>query len=615
MNWKNLLKNLLRIAAVVAVVAYSAPILTTLGIAYAAFKGVDVIGFFADLISGYREGSGAKQRDKNQKEHNLKANRRFYDSLENQWNLHELPMDMFPSRIMDMGKAYFTVAGIPDAVYGEAGRHGRATFSFSLADERKAELVSNFIKENGLLGVSVTRDDTGRFVITADNAADICDIVKEFYPEKSMTVEREIRTTNQYRVGGCASFEEALAKFNANKASYSPAACVVSQVDKVDGFLQPEVKGSGGIDTSLLEVGEYVINETSVEVFSRNVSFNPGIDDTEEAMRSMAANEYTRLGIDREHDLVEDRCSVKPILSDALDGQIPSRCIMLDGNAVTLADPDKVLAASNVILKFDNIEEMLSVIRGELPLRDSIVHVDTDTVAARPGEFIVSLPVDAELMSAMRIQSDELDDALSKYKDCGLSRESLELSCITGRLLDNGYTSVLLADNPDFSSARVNGVPVVELLERMDGMTAKAEPLDDKPAVEQWLRDAAKIKSVNVELDLREQSMVVTSTVGDTGGYVTKVEKRKLDEDQVKALGRRGFASKAEMKDFLMMLHPDYFESYRSRYGTGPAFSNPVEAFINGERPKRIPTVNMAVNVQKKERQNAVRKNVNSLKM
>lgn len=602
-----------------------APFMTVLVGGFLALKSVDIAGNAVDAIRKRRMSAKVSVDkeviQKNIAVHKENTNKKFFDEKTGQWNLKALPLDMYPSVGLKSELAEFTCAGVPGVVEGKflGSRFGKQNVEFSMVidDATKAENMSNFIAENGLIGTEVHRSQDGRFIIVSDNAVDINTLVKEFYPPKTMEVEREIRTTRQYRVSGCKSYEDALEKFRENRFSYSPENIFVSYQDTVDGVADHPFVSGNAIDTSSMQVGEYIINETSWEVYSRNLTVNGGIDCTEDAMRSIASDMIGKPGnpgpikLTKENDLVEDKCSAEPVLANGMSGKKTERYILYEGESVKIpedrnAEPD---IRSSIVLRFKSLDELRSVASGNESIQGHVVLLEDDSKipVARDGEFVLTVPADRQVMESLKLRNGDPEAVAEKYSGTGLTVQQIQAACVEGEIQKNGYVSAELVDNIDFSRSKVNGVPISELNDRIDNMVENnvVDQLQSREQAQQWLRDAAKIQSIHMDLDLKNQQLVVTSTVGTPEVNETKVETRPLNEDEIRFMSARGVVSNAEMKDILMMCHPGFFETYHVP-GTKESglYHDPLGAFVRGEKPRLAFDVKKEIEEKKKaERQ------------
>jgi len=101
--------------------------------------------------------------------------------------------------------------------------------------------------------------------------------------------------------------------------------------------------------------------------------------------------------------------------------------------------------------------------------------------------------------------------------------------------------------------------------------------------------------------DRKKEQLVITSTVGSQQNFVTVTERRDLDAAEMEYMATRGAVTKAEARDLLMKMHPDYFETYR-REGGRALYHDPLGDFVKGRSPR------LAEDVEKGQKQKAAEK-------
>lgn len=624
---RNTFKQLIKIGAVVAVLFLGVGFWPALIGGFLAVKAVDVIGGIADYIRSRRLSGRAtineEERQQRIRAHKENTNKKFFDMKNNSWNLRDLPFDMYP-RDLSSKETYFTCAGIENVVKAKVldGRGRKVAFSIVTDSADKAQQISDYIAQNGLIGNKVMRTADGKYEIESDNAIDISAIVKQFYPPRTMCVEREMATTKQFIVSGCKTYEEAVAKFQQNRMAYSPANIYQTMQDTVDGVKAPLASSPNILNPASLEAGSFIINETSVEVFSKNITFNGGIDCTDEALRSEASAAYTLDGMSRDNDLVEDKCRVE--ITDGLQEEV-SRYVNLDGNTMfvrTSKDTDVSLTGASLVFRFKSEEDMQSYLSGNIPTKGMVAFIDTKP-EVRDGEYMVTVPLTNELMKSIKPVEDSAEKMYAKYASAGLSKKDCEYACILDDICreDGGYSTVKLADNIEFGEALVNGVPVADFKARREEQeqSERFSAFRDEKQQQQWLKDAASIKAVSINLDLKTQELVITSSVvNDKDESFTKIERRRLSEDEAYEMQRRGDISKAEAKDLLMMMHPDYFKTYS--VDGKPMYKDPLAAFIKNVKPEAVDYSSKKKNTQAKavsetEKKARTNKKTNGMKL
>lgn len=592
---KRLLKNIVKIGVVAAIIFFGAPILATLAAGFIALKGVDVGSTLLRRARLNRAGASVEVNDEqlrhNEAVHRQNTGKNFFDFSRGQWDLRSLPLDMYPTiGICDNNNAMFSCCGVENVVYGSVTRdllgRQKAEFSMVIKDQSKAQDVADTIARNGLLGTKVVRMGSDEFKVVSDNAVDISTLVKQFYPPRSFEVAREVSTTRQFVVSGCATYEDALKEFKENRHRYGkPDSVLVESQNIIDGHREPKVSSGFGLEPQELPLGSFVINETTSEYFSRNVTVNGGVDMTDEAMRSDAAAAVSFVADDK----VEDRCSHEPSYSNGLQGQKVASMIEIDGEKVELLRRDSsrlAMTGACIYVPFTSQEELLSVLSGKASLKGRMVLLDKEAPELRDGEFLLKVPADAGLLSSLRLRGTESEDLLGRYGHLGITGEDIDRTLVCRDIDKYGYVSAEVSGDVDLSRALVNNVPAGELNDRLSRLVkeGRADSLNDKGA-ETWLREAQLIKSVKMDLDFRNRRLILTSIVQSDGAYNTKSEYKELTMQQMDRLSRQGAASQAELKDLVMRLHPDFFSLYQNPDGSS-RYEDPILDFVQGRSPK-----------------------------
>lgn len=629
---RNVLKQFIKIAALLLFFLTPVTFLPALVGGFVAVKAVDIIGgavdYFRERRVSARANITADERRQRVRAHKENTKKHFFRN--GKWNLRELPFDMYTSPwALDKREAYFTCAGIENVIRARVlDRRGRkAEFSIVTESDDKAQQIADHIAENGIIGTRVVRTEDGKFEIVSDNAVDISNIVKEFYPPREMCVEREISTTKQFVVSGCKSYEEARQKFEQNRMFYKPSNVYQTVQDTVEGVKAPEQSSPNIMNPSSLDAGSFIINETKTEKFSRNVKFNGGLDCTDEALRSEASAAYTKQGMSRENDLVEDSTRIE--ISNGIENDNVPRHVKVNDRVIplrTAENTDVSALEASLVFRFKTSQEMQDFLSGKVSTAGMPALVDRFP-SSHPGEFVVTVPLDNKLLKSMESVDGIPEKIYEKYSDAGVSRKDCQFTSIVDTLSSGeGYATVRLTENVDFSRALVNGVPVNDYAERFENKEKQAllqEIEKDKKRL-QWLDDAAKIKAVSVNVDLKNSELVITSTVSNENRSETKVDRRQLTDDELRDFQRRGDIPETDAKDLIMMMHPDYFGTY-SADGGRPMYEDPLGSFIRNEKPvavarqetksvKQAPAQNVPEQKIEKQRKNEKQQNARKSK-
>lgn len=585
-------------AAAAAFFFFSAPLWAAAAGAFVLLRGGGIVRNVVRRSVARRNGFVADNAtlDAAIKAHREKTRTKLYNRADRCWRIENFPLDMRPenpyhwhTRVEIPG-----VGGVVEAAY----INGRPSFSMVVADAHVAEDVSRYIKENCIIGADVIRRSDGKFSITTDNAGDMSALVKEFYPSKEMVVRREVRTTQQYLVRGCGSYDEALEKFHGDRFSYSADNVYVSYQDTVNGVPQHGMVSGQMMDTEELELGTYVINETTSEVFSKKVNVFAPQDCTEEAMRSLAVDAVGQPGkpgyspFVRSDDLVEDQCVVNPVLSDGIATGEAKRYMKVDGTNIYMPGDTEPVGAPVLTVRFDKSEDLLDVASGRIPLsyygdRIAIESRNVLEEGRRSNkDFVLEIPVDGELLSCVQIAPGLVKSLMDRYGDSALSEEEAKVAVLQHYLLDGKELKVSLDDVPDLTEAKVNGLEMSLFRQRMEDLTDEglAPALDDGKKLE-WINDAVCVKDVNMRFDDKKMEITLTTSYHTNSGTL-KVERmtEKLDEDTALKFMSRD-VSRAELLDVAFRNNPDFKVYLDPVYKTKTVYANGMKPFVMGELP------------------------------
>lgn len=512
------------------------------------------------------------------------------------WNVDLLPSDMSASFMEGQkGNAYFRCAGIDDLVTGTPlGKD--VNYSFKLTDMTKLDELKR--KAGMYNGAAAVEMRSGDWMVRASNAAAINELAKAAFPQRTHDVTREVMHTRQYRIEGMKSYDEALAYFKAKRDELIPANSFVTVRDVVDG---ETMRTSNGTELSpvSLPVGTFIISETETDRYKGEVKlhdnrFRDRDEMLEAARQSFSAGESTRLP-----GSVPGELSVSDSTPERVERYLSDEY----GNHVGLVSPDgpdyKALRAYVICEDVDALAQVLNA--GELP-EGALVVASREAPSVREGQFYVELERSGDVRSLLGIQGEASPGFAAKCESLGIGAEQRDASLLMDEVARNGYASCVLKGKVGLERANVNGVPVRDIADRLS--STRLDRLD-REAAGTWIRDASRIQAVSVTVDPKRAELRITSVVGD----VQKVETRKMTDREVTEFSRRGKVSRAEMKDLLMQVHPDYFRSY-SVVGKGTyhgLYEDPVRDFLAGRRPASVPEVKARMQEARRERQ-ALRK-------
>lgn len=553
----------------------------------------------------FKKGLTLEQLLSSEVEHQNKLKRKLVKG--NRWNMNEFPADMsISSKENDVNKILkFECAGNPDFVEGRLiGRTitGRSKMEFTLIvnDGRKAEKIAEHAQKNNILGFRMERRLDGSFALISDNPYDINSIAKEFFPPRTMTVERHETTINQYIITDCRSYEEAVEKFKelkAGKKMEDPANSFSKTQYFVNGIADPNIDQDGEkLTVTQLPVGSYIINDEQVEVHSKNVTFNRNIDETEEALRSVAIEE---MGVVDSSDLVQDKG--KSNITDGLEGLSVTRYVMDGDEILPLADESqlKTNRKSEIVVRFNSVDSLVNTCLGNQSLQGHTVQLDTsfEDNMIRPGEIVLTLPVDKDTLNCVSLINDRSEEIYPAYEKSGVQLRDIQSALVMKELGAKSYVSVDINDQLDFSKAKINGVPVKDFIERSTELVEKgrSEAFSNREDAFKWLTDAARIETVQMDLDMKNNSVTITSTLRTADGIQTNtITRSNLSFDEMDSLATRPRPSSAELKEVVMQSNPDKFEYYRKTSGKYSVYKDPMLSFIKNspvvkQKPRKRP--------------------------
>lgn len=604
------IKSLIKVGAVAVLMYTTAPFLGVLAVTYFSLKGVEILAnafdFFRDRRLRSRAQVSDEQIKKNRQLHKVNSKKRFFNWRRNEWDLSQFPLDMYPTVGVKGKVSEFTCAGIPNIVHAEARGRKSAEFHLVLKDEHKARMIVDHIERNAVIGTRVERvkdlyGDGYSFKVISDNAVDINEIVRQFYPPKKFEVSRRHEVTHQFVIDGCSSYEEALEKFQKERFRYTDweAANTYTVIqDTVNGVKGNPEKYGEPLDTTVLGVGQYIINETSWEVYSKNVTINGDVDRTEEDLRSVASEEF----VSSAENLVEDQCSAEPVLSNALDGKDVERTIVsVDGHVMKLLhedSPELNVAGLNMVMKFSSIEEMMAVVANPSSLVDRPVLIDTvpmyssEESTPKEGEYMLYVPVDRNMLLSLESKAYEAGQTFAKYHEMGVSESDIRLTYMMNQLRRDGFATAYVTDIPDFSQAKINGVTVEEFTKRIEqrqllDVFENMSEMEKETRSRSWMQEMSQVLSVDMSVDIKRKELVMVIDVKNPDNSVTNRRvTRTLNDSEMEAMATRGRIGDTELKDLVLRTFPSYFKTYSNE---GKAmFVDPVGDFIMNRKPKTV---------------------------
>lgn len=485
-----------------------------------------------------------------------------YWSRRNGWDMDRIPLDMKPRVSGD--SLTLSKDGVPVMVSAQVRRDGTADFTFPVYDAKAAQRVHDRISK-GVFGASVRREN-GMFFVTATEASVAGDLLSVAYPVKNVSVEKETHSVNQYVISGCSSFDEARKRFMQMKSDGTlgqPDHCCVYDVYRMGE--ETETYGSKPYSPESIEVGKWLINDEKVEAVKASVAAC-GTDN--QSLFSSAVSLF-------------DGCETSPVptksvLSQVSDGgdSVKFRTVTdSQGAEIPLVKAESLAGGAMAVCRCANLQEFVDLVNNGSVPEGKFLEVGSNIAA---GEMDVCIPLNSQNISRLALQGEASPSQARFNEAVGVRQEDLVASEAAAAAKNGTSLTMVAGGELGLDDARVGGVPLMELTDRL---ACDRLPKFDAESAARWLRDASMIQAVSMTVDVKNKELRITSQVND----VVKVETRKLTDEDISSLEKKGKVSKAEMKDVLMQMHPDFFESYSSKHGMTVA--DPLKDFMANRQP------------------------------
>ena len=555
------------------------------GLALGVFGRRGVAGFIDRVTSPEKREQAREERNarRNRQKEEIRQRERQQakDALERPytkdkgWNMLAFPADMKGNVYSANDKQmYFDVAGKRDMVRGEVQRDGSVKYSFRVDDLNDARTAK---EKMAMFNGTVKMQDQGNaWLFVADKPETINEFAKSVYPQRKASVERLDTEIQQFTIPNCKSPEEAMEKLRANPDLFTPSNTYHKITDTIDGVTTERNIGESRNDSLYLPLGSYVVELSKTEAYKGDVTIPSALKLDADGERAYAASNF----VSDNNSLFQEKCSVEPELKDATKANIPR--YSLDDNMNVLDVHNNETAAKSLskqgfeaYVLCDTLKEATDLVADGKISKNALVLVDRE----KPSDidkYVVSVPLDSEVFSRLALQGEASPSHAANFQNYGLSERDLEASTMYSSLTRDGFATFRTKDDISVSKGKVNGLSVDEFADRVvDGRMMNL----NENQMNQWLRDAALVQSVTVTIDKKNAELQITSVVNNT----QLIEKRKLSDKEVADFARRGEISKAEMKDLLIQMHPDYFKTY-SFNGKG-LVKDPVGDFLKGQKP------------------------------
>lgn len=474
----------------------------------------------------------------------------------------------------------------------------RVMFSFPLQRESQAEEVKAMLSQNGVDAKLVHGKDGVYRIFTRD--ADLCSaLVKQVWPQEELSFKREVVNTRQYIVEGCASFEEAKAKFEKDRDLYNPVNSFTTLRTQLGD--KPAQEDSSGrlLDKAnivSMPTGAYVITESTATADSALIRIPADVRHPDDMM-SFACKQFENNLVERKQGRAETTLfdGTPEGVTYGAAGKAPE--IVLGGRefdamaAMTRMGAEGDLHAWVVVDSVDAIKNMATT--GEIP-GGTLLSLGTFPPVSGPGKMVVSVPIDS-VEKLMHIGSaDGERTGIGTFAD------------LHDRVRSEEAVTVRVSGGLSIANARVDGYLFSPVGERVCNDRLDVIGID---RLKDWMQDASEIQSVTYTLDTTREEMRITTTVGG----VARTEKLPLSQEAIRNLEYRGVISKTELKDFVMQTHPDYFRTYAAgRFNSDGSrksiYKDPVRDFLKGVRAERRSSAPLSLETGLRESRSNARK-------
>lgn len=576
-------KRLLQILAILLVTAITVAFPMAWMFAGYALSGVTAFVLLRNLINGGRNDMSLSSYERNMQKAMLRqqsiserAEREKHYSRKEGWKPESLPVGMvmsMPSK-KNAESVIVDLDGMRKSVVAKRSKEG-VNFSFSLRNESDAVRVQEMIA-SGNIEASVGRGADGSYLVSSTSADIVAHLLRSLYPSRECEWKSEVTHERQYIVEGCNSYDEAVEKFKANRDAYD---CVASRIvcrDGTDGNMAE--KGSQGelLDRTKvvsLPIGAYVVTESTVDREQAMVRI-PGDITNEEDIRDFADHKVQSGALDTKH-------SSEVSYSDGTPQNV-TRHLMVNGADPVFLNTDREIGMVCSNLKaYAIVNDVDGILQGANALpQNTIVVVGSEAPKVRNGLYVMELPMGMEeIRNSVNLQNGVTPEVISAAQANGISAAQVRLSSLLNVVSKEGSADARLMKDVPIASGKINGVPVLEFMDRIHDKDAPA--LNHEQSIA-WLNEASKIKSLDITVDPVRCELRITAQVGN------QVLKRteKLSAEDLQSLHGR-VLSEAGKKDLLMMAYPSVFKTYRAAGSTARSmFADPVRAFIKGEKPK-----------------------------
>ena len=258
------------------------------GFAVGATAVINLVGLKSSIDYFRGDKMNGTQKVSRREQKRALAQKKPFD-MRKGWNVQSFPFDMEPS-ISSARANEITIkaAGISSLVTAVRDRRGRVKFSFVVRKPEQAMHLSSLAEKDGL-NTSFERLPDGSVRVSSTDVGVINRLANVAFPQHSYQVDHELTENRQFIITGCKTYDEALAKYQANKDSLVPDNTFCTLRRQLAGQPSETLSNGAAIDGSVVELptGAFVVTESTVSKKSSLVQI-PGDIESPEAMKHFA---------------------------------------------------------------------------------------------------------------------------------------------------------------------------------------------------------------------------------------------------------------------------------------------------------------------------------------
>lgn len=216
-------------------------------------------------------------------------------------------------------------------------------------------------------------------------------------------------------------------------------------------------------------------------------------------------------------------------------------------------------------------------------LEGARMFLDSHLPEIQKGQYILTLPLEPEMLPFVTYPDRDLTRATAERY--GVQDSRIDDSLLFDALKKYGQTPVEIDGPLDMTKLKVNGVDVQEFRKAM----AQVGKKPDAPDMQEWFKDAEKIKSVNIDVDEKNLEVRMVTNIKKGDGTEQRIMTKVLEESEFnlfKARYQNNAITSTEMRDLTMKCYPDKFSTYTDEYGR-PVYKDTFGAFLRGEEPTK----------------------------